>query len=1396
MPVDAAEMGMIQPIFERLNSKVAIASEPASQVLGNLFDKVVILTNELMRDLPGDQGPLTSMATPEDPACIIFVPTSSSEARGVSFSHAALSTALLGQGPAARITSTSRVMQLTSFNVDICITEIFTTLVYGGCVCIPSPTEHLRDYAAAIARMQVNWTYMTPLLSRKIDAALVPSLKAVCFRTRSLDEDTFNSWHGKVNVILAYGPQDVCPLGISFLEALGPHQLKSLGRPFSGSLLIVNPEDHKKLMPIGAVGELVVEGPTLGCYYPNRESMLTPVTPPGANTGAGPSKNRYLRTGHRVRYTEGGLMEFISTSQHIDPKSDTKAVNITDVEQHIRRCLGQGLDVVVETMAFRGPKTERVLAAFIELGDKLFDGEEDLASLSPATREQLSMAKQIVEAGLKHVLPAAMVPSIFIPVKQLPVTTSLKANRRRLGKMVQGLSKEQLLALSTFPKSRETKLQHLKPLPLTQSEEQMRTIWARVLGIEEAAIGALDTFFGLGGDEVLSAQLVTACRHEGLSMPIADILQGTTLTELCRSVVMTEYGQSTATSPIPMTATPGTAGTPANPNSVKEAFIERVIAPKIGVEPSAIKDAAEAMSIQIRNIETGMLRGRANINYLIFNFNGSVDAKRLEDACTTIVTIHPILRTAFVPYNRRVYQAVLKSPNIDFKKQFCATWRLVNMTEKAIRKDQSAPIAFCAPMTKFMFLDAGKQCTLVVRLSKAQYDDLSIALFVKDLKRLYDNTQNPPRRPTYCDFVRSAQVANLQGAEEYWKVLLDGAAITQVVAHTQPYQVSTNIKTTRHLMPLGSLSSLGISFETVLKGAWAMVLASLSASSDIVFGELIDGRNVRLNGGHSVVGAMGPTTNAIPVRVQFPEEPLTPLNLLQHIHSQRIAGIPFENLGTLTIVEKCTPWPYWSRFSTVVQHQYEDTAISPLEPKSFHLGSAACKFTVMESRAQDVPDLFVRSIVRGAGRIELSMTFCANRVPDAFAEHALRMLCATVSLLTSVSIMQPIIPAGHQYRSMTKTTPLPANASLASSPRSQSDVEAVRSLTQEQAQGIQSVIAQTWTAVLNPRTLGVPEDQVHNAAFFDLWGSLIPAAQLTAQLNREMPRLGLLGIDAKSLKVTMEEMVENPTMLRQFELLAIKIKALTAAPAQKGKEKEKEADKGSDTTRTLTLRKKPTINVSASTAALGNRIRRLASTVTRSSGPSTPTAPPSNPSSPIALGIASAVQQLISPISSPKISVPTVPTINPPIAPTPVSSEAPQLPSLPTFEAIAEEEPEVLGAVTLMARDASASSVDSMTDGSSASSSHSAEDDGDRATVRSSPDIRGEEEDLVSPLSAVSAKSSARFFEAVRPQSLSPSPVSSPLLTPQSPALGSNDQTAARERNAVLNKTGLSPVIG
>ncbi|KAH8892437.1 non-ribosomal peptide synthetase [Thozetella sp. PMI_491] len=1403
VPIDSEELGLLQPIFDHLNSRVAIASGQSASILGNLFDKVVVLSDELMARLPHDDQTLSAIFDQDDAACVLFTQVSSSQVRGITFTHAALSIALLGQGHAAKICSHSRVMQLSSFNVDIALAEIFTTLVHGGCVCVPSGVERLQDFTGAVRRMNVNWTYMTPLLSRKLDPSRMPSLKVVCFRTRSLDEDTYNPWAGKANVIMAYGPQDVCPLGISFLEVIGPQHLKCIGQSFCGSMWVVNPQDQRKLMPIGAIGELVIGGPTLGNEHVSNTNDRRTLN---LDIG-GRDKSRYYKTGHRVRYTEGGLLEFIG-SKRDELELDGRVINFPEIEQRLRRCLGQGVDVMVEALAFRGPQhlTQPMLTAFIELGENLFDGEEKLTELSNTTKERIYIARQLVETGMRNVVPAQMIPSIFIPVKHLPITPSLKVNRNRLQSMIRGLSREKLQELAVVPNPNNISSLGLKPLPLTQNEDRMRAIWARVLSVDEASIGASDTFFRIGGDEIVATKLMTECRKHGIGISITDVLRNATLTELCRSMVSSEE----SCSPKEEQARPDTAIPIPTVPAESDDFVERVIAPKLALNRSAIEDVAESSATQIRYIESGMLRGRANIDYFVFNFTGAVNAKKLEDACHALVKIHPILRTAFLPYNRRVYQAVVKPEAVEFKRFTYPGWRLASQTEKVIKKDQAAPIAFSSPMTRFTFIDAGKQSSLVMRLSKAQYDDLAMALLVKDLKRLYDGTDHPPHRPSYCEFIRCAQTANAQHSEDHWKMILNGASMTQVVAHTKPYQVSTRIQTVRQTIPVGSLANMGISFETVLKAGWAMALASLSGTSDIVFGELIDGRHVRLSGGHSVAGVMGPTINAIPVRVTFPESPLSPLDLLRYVHAQRVASIRYENMGFLQLVERCTPWPYWTRFSTIVQHQYEDTMITPAEPKVFRLGAASCRFTVTESRAHDICDVLVQSIMRSGGRAEFTMSFDADRVAESFINQAMKMLCEAVSMLTGVNIMQPLIPSAAQYRATPqKTIPLPqapsmADLAAAGEPGAQNNLaDLATALPPDQTRSIQNSISLAWASVLNPRALGVPDDQLHNAAFYDLWGSLIPAAQLAAQLNREITRLKIPGLETASL-FTMEDVIENPTMMKQFELIVGKMRSPESKDKDKIREKEKEKDKDKEKDKekptaeqlaVSSIRRKPSVAVmSASTSALKG-IRRLASTVTRSSSNvrtvSSTTRPTGGPTLAVPLGTPTAPAELTSPDAP-----------QPPAGP--VSATPPRLPSLPAFTSFADE--------TAMTRGPSSqsnssrgnvSSAETMTSGSSASSNGDDHDAGESAEHRglrglrtlqvpaprgvlSPPVIRIEEEELVSPLSAVSPTN--RPFDNVPTAPVVAQDVGTASSGVPSPSRGA-------KRRAATGLVTLSPVV-
>ncbi|ROW06871.1 hypothetical protein VMCG_04076 [Cytospora schulzeri] len=1294
VPVDADEMGFVTKITEQVgpSCRIAVACTSAAEALETckdpapLFDRVVCLDDALMKRLEHEApmpGQLLPPSNPEDVACVFFTPTSSRATRGISFSHASLSTAFVAQGPSAYINVTTRVLQLSSFNVDVALAEVFTTLVNGGTICIPNSRDRYNDYTGCVTRFSANWSYMTPLLARKLNVDLLPTLKTVCFRTRGLDEDTYAPWRGKKRVVMAYGAPDVCPLGISFLEIHGPHHLRAIGRPIAGSAWIVSVEDHRNLMPVGAVGEMVIEGPTLGRTF--RRSFLsddvddprdvaeTPVSPESrspftasnakdhsrqrsiddcvTSDDQGQNKKRYYKTGHNVRYIEGGLMEYVS-SKRDDLEINGRVVNLADLEQQIRRALGHGVDVMVEVLTFKGERGRPpTLAAFLELGRDASSavGQHgiDLSNLSDEVNRRVYVSRRLVDKALSGTVPDFMIPKIFVPVKHLPTTYSLKVNRRKLQKIIKGMSREQLLSLATAENmERVPSMTDLRAPQLCGLAEKVRSAWARVLGLEENAVGTTDGFLKLGGDEISAAEVVIQCRKEKLAISIADLMRDVSLADVCRAgtyygaapgQAITTADDSSITEKAPAASLRSTDQqeilvAPA-PQEIDKSFIENTLAPKLGIDSSLIADVAEATATQIRHIETAMMtqgpqrsshhphgQSLANINYFVFHFTAtssttSVSAPRIEDVSQIIAEVHPILRTAFVPHvegqTRKMYQVVLKNHKIDYKHiPRVQGWRLSAAVEKEIKRDREKLQSrnqldlFVRPITKCTFVDAGKTSALVLRLSRAQYDDLSISLLLKDLRKLYDGGQNPPRRPGFADFVREAALANVGGeAEKYWRGVLEGAQPTQVVRHLQPPKLSSAVRTLHETVAVNStaMAGLGIGFDTVLKAAWGMVLASISGTPDVVFGEVIEGCHSRLQyhlGPSSVNrgGVLGPTSTVLPVRIRFADDPTSPLHLLKCVAEQRASGVPFENFGMLDIIERCTPWPYWTRLSTVVQHRTDaDTLLADGRTRNFRLGAALCKVNVVESEVLDVPDFLVRSMVKnkpgigvaagasseknmqderggswmeGDDLLEVSVSFCEQRVPATLAQEVINKVCGYVSMLTGLSIMQSVVPTAAQYSALAKQIPLtppvfansPTSAISAASGVSFSNpfgsgtatgvnfAQLEATMMPDQTTTIQSIIEEAWQNTLDPRTLGVPEEHVTSAAFYDLWGSLIPAAQLADFLTKTIPtRLvgdlaaHVFGGNFDGFRITMEEIVDHPTMLGQFELLVRKI---------------------------------------------------------------------------------------------------------------------------------------------------------------------------------------------------------------------------------------------------------------
>ncbi|WP_448541255.1 condensation domain-containing protein, partial [Roseiflexus sp.] len=126
-----------------------------------------------------------------------------------------------------------------------------------------------------------------------------------------------------------------------------------------------------------------------------------------------------------------------------------------------------------------------------------------------------------MRAWLADRLPEYMIPERFVPLAALPLSPAGKVERRGLPP----------------PDVDRADAADARATPLTSVEQTLAGIWAAVLGV--AQVGREDNFFALGGDSILSIQVVTRARQAGIHLKARDLFQTRTLAELAQAAAAT-----------------------------------------------------------------------------------------------------------------------------------------------------------------------------------------------------------------------------------------------------------------------------------------------------------------------------------------------------------------------------------------------------------------------------------------------------------------------------------------------------------------------------------------------------------------------------------------------------------------------------------------------------------------------------------------------------------------------------------------------------------------------------------------------------------------------------------------------------------------------------------------
>ena len=527
----------LRQMCEQLDAQLVVTSqgnlEVASQLPGDILSLGKLGLKNFMN---GDKATYLASAiavSPDDPVYATFTSGSTGAPKGVLVHHDGFASSALAHGKLYGFTPKSRVLQFASPAFDSCIIEHLSTLIMGGCVCVPTDTDCHSSLGNTINRFCVNIACLTPTVTRILSPKALPNLEALAFVGEAVLASDVARWEPHVHVRNAYGPAE-CSAVFSVQPILQTRDPSNIGFPTGAVGWIVHPEDHNRLMPVGCPGELLIEGPIVGLGYLSNPELSAEVfiEAPSWRGEFGTPSGKMYKTGDLAQCVGDGMFRYLGRKD-TQVKLHGQRMELADVEHHLCRAFPQSQQVVVEIL-----KSQGLLVAFICLpgsaSSSTSTSDQEATPLLVSPTEDFRAKCTAAESQLSNSLPSFMVPNVYLPISRIPLTPSGKTNRRYLRECAAALTWDELQSYRGAPtESRGA---------LNAREKLLQQIWAQILNRSPDQIGVTQSFIRLGGDSVSAMQVAASCQSSGFRVTVADIFRFSTIAELAEK--MEEHGSS------------------------------------------------------------------------------------------------------------------------------------------------------------------------------------------------------------------------------------------------------------------------------------------------------------------------------------------------------------------------------------------------------------------------------------------------------------------------------------------------------------------------------------------------------------------------------------------------------------------------------------------------------------------------------------------------------------------------------------------------------------------------------------------------------------------------------------------------------------------------------------
>ncbi|WP_413806066.1 amino acid adenylation domain-containing protein [Streptomyces sp. OE57] len=769
------------------------------------------------------------------PAYVIYTSGSTGVPKGVVVSRAAVGGFLAAVGERVELGVGDRLLGVTTVSFDIAALEVFLPLVCGAGVVVASDVEVGDPVALAglVKRWQVSVMQATPTLWQAIASQAPEMLQGL--RVLAGGEALPAQLAGRLGelgsrVVNLYGPTECTIWSVSAALDPADRGVPPLGRPLSNSSLYVL-DGGLGWVPPGVVGELYVAGAGLARGYAGRAGLTAErfVACPFSGSGG-----RMYRTGDLVRWRVDGRLEFVG---RVDDQVKVRGFRIE---------LGE-----VEAALASHPSVERAAVAVREdrPGDRRLVGYAvPVAGSGPVVTE--------LREFLTGVLPEHMVPSAVVVLERLPLTANGKLDRKALP------------APDYTPAPGRA--------PATPTEELLCGLFAQVLGLPRIPADA--DFFALGGDSIMSIQLVGRARRAGLVFTPREVFQHKTPAALAATARVPEAPA------VPTQATDTAHSTSsARPLISLSRSDQETIEAKIPQHGEVLPLAAGQEGLLFHAVYDD---GAPDVYMvqLVFDLEGSVDAVRLRAAGEGLLRRYPHVGAGFVHEGVSVpVQVVPGGARVRVR------WREEDLRglgeaeardvfERWLAEDRVDRFDLARPpLLRFALFRFGEErFRLVMTNHHILLDGWSTPLVVRDLFALYERPGEEsalPRPTPYRDYLAWYQSRDRDAAVEAWRDALADVEAPTLLTPANPERQAVAPQDVSQLLSQSLTASLterareaGLTLNTVIQGAWGLLLARMTGRDDVVFGTTVAVRPPEIPGVESMVGLF---VNTVPLRLRL-----------------------------------------------------------------------------------------------------------------------------------------------------------------------------------------------------------------------------------------------------------------------------------------------------------------------------------------------------------------------------------------------------------------------------------------------------------------------------------------------------------------------------------------------